>query len=373
MHRLIPAVCVLAGQLALGVEQSPAPSDATRQSINLEALSRLKGLDLEANPALKAVVLKVLEQVRGTPQFVELVRDFRIKGQDQALLEIALRDPAAPAGTAAIRQLVNDQRFDLLKSALGSTNAAGIAQGLGNTGDKAIVPLLEPVVADPGLDLTLRKQAVRALAKVAEGAGALLELASKQKLPDDLRLTTSSELNSVRWENLRAQAARVLPMPRSREPGPLPPITELLKLSGNPTNGAAVFRRETVGCLKCHQLNGEGVDFGPSLLEIGAKLAKQAIYESILDPSAGIAFGYEAWQFELKDGGEAYGLVVSETADEVAVKAVGGLVTRYQKGDIVKRTKQKLSIMPSGLEQAMSSQELVDLVEYLSSLKKAGR
>jgi putative heme-binding domain-containing protein len=221
--------------------------------------------------------------------------------------------------------------------------------------------------------LVLRKQAVRALARVQDGASALLELARNMKLPDDLKLIASSELNRVPWPDLRSEAAQLLPMPRSRESSPLPPIAELAGMKGDAVNGAAVFRRDTVGCIKCHQVNGEGIDFGPNLSEIGTKLAREAIYEAILDPSAGIAFGYEAWHLELKGGDEADGLVVSETADELALKAIGGVVTRYKKADIVRRTKQKLSIMPSGLEQTMSRQELVDLVEYLSSLKKAIR
>ena len=72
---------------------------------------------------------------------------------------------------------------------------------------------------------------------------------------------------------------------------------------------------------------------------------------------------------ELKNGDEAYGLIVSETADELAIKAVGGAVTRYKKADILQRQKQKVSIMPSGLQQAMTIQELVDLVEYLATLR----
>ena len=131
-----------------------------------------------------------------------------------------------------------------------------------------------------------------------------------------------------------------------------------------------MFRRETVGCFKCHQVKGQGIDFGPNLSEIGNKLAKEAIYESILDPSAGISFGYKAWQLEFKNGDDALGLITSETTDEVALKTVGGLVTRYKKADISRRTKQKLSIMPAGLEQTMSADDLVDLVEYLSSLRK---
>src|SRR5438094_8446468 len=143
-----------------------------------------------------------------------------------------------------------------------------------------------------------------------------------------------------------------------------------MKLKGDPDRGAEVFRRDTVGCIKCHQVKREGVDFGPNLSEIGTKLGKDALYESILDPSAGISFGYEAWQLEMKNGDEAYGLISSETEDEVVIKAVGGISTHYKKVDIAKRTKQKLSIMPAGLQQNMAAQELVDLVEYLASLKK---
>ena len=62
---------------------------------------------------------------------------------------------------------------------------------------------------------------------------------------------------------------------------------------------------------------------------------------------------------------------MSDTADEIAVKSQGGIVTRYKKSEVTKREQQKLSIMPAGLQQTMSPEELVDLVEYLASLKKA--
>src|SRR5205814_4500905 len=138
---------------------------------------------------------------------------------------------------------------------------------------------------------------------------------------------------------------------------PLPPISELVRLKGDPVKGAAVFRRDTTtACIKCDQINGEGIDFGPNLSEIGTKLGKDALYEAILDPSAGISFGFEAWQIALKDGNEAYGLIVSETADELTFKIAGGIVTRYPKGEIKSRAQQKLSIMPSGLQQTMSRQ-----------------
>jgi len=346
-----------------------------RTTVAIEALSRLKGIDLEANPAVKTAVLKVLDQIRGKPQFVELVRDFKIKDQDPALLEIAIQNPNNAAGVDAAKLILEHKQDALFENSLNGTNVASaikLAEVLGNAGENQIVPLLEPIVADLKRDVALRKQAVRSLAKNQEGASALLRLAKEDKLAPDLKFIASSELNHARWPGIKAEAAQLLPLPQGQNAQELPPVSEFVKMKGDPFKGAEVFRRENVACIKCHQVNGEGIDFGPALSEIGTKLGKDALYEAILDPSAGISFGYEAWQIELKNGDEAFGLVVSDTADEIAVKAQTGIVTRYKKSDIARKVQQKLSIMPTGLQQAMSTQDLVDLVEYLSSLKKTG-
>ena len=134
-----------------------------------------------------------------------------------------------------------------------------------------------------------------------------------------------------------------------------------------------IFRRPEVACISCHQVNGEGIDFGPKLSEIGTKLGKDALYDAILEPSAGISFGYEGWAFTLKNGDEFLGLLMSETEDELAVKIQGGLVNKYQKREVAQREVQKQSIMPEGLATNLTAQELVDLVEYLASLKKSTR
>jgi len=365
--------CHLCAWTFAAAEEGDKSSDPDRTAIALEALSRLKGIDLEAHPEVKTAVLNVLDQVRGTPQFVELVRDFKIKGQERSLLDIAVKNPNDSVGVEAMRLVLANQAFDLLRASLAAAAATNVAQALGNSGQKEIIPLLAPIVTDLSRHLALRKQAVRALVKLQDGAAALLKLANEQKLPDDLKVTAASELSGVRWPKLKAEAAQMLPPPLGLNAEPLPPISKLAHMKGDSVRGAEVFRRDTLACIKCHQVNGQGIDFGPNLSEIGAKLGKDALYESVLNPSAGISFGYEAWLIELKNGDEAYGLIASETADELAIKAVGGIVTHYKKSDIAKRAQEKLSIMPAGLQQTMSLQDLVDLVEYLSSLKKATR
>jgi putative heme-binding domain-containing protein len=261
----------------------------------------------------------------------------------------------------------------LLRATLAGTNAvaaAKVAEALGHTGQKEIVKLLLPVLADARRDAGLRRQCVRSLARTADGAMELLALARADKLADDVKFAASSELNGARWPQVKAEAARILPLPPGRDSAPLPPIAELVKLNGDATNGAVVYARQSPGCINCHVAQGQGTELGPNLTEIGSKLGKDAIFESVLDPSAGISFGYEAWNVTLKNGDDAYGLIASETADELSLKAVGGIITRLKKSDIASRQQSKLSIMPTGLQQGMTVQEFVDLVEFLSSLRK---
>ena len=159
-----------------------SPDQSERTAVVIEALSRLKGIDLEANPAVKTAVLKVLDQIRGKPQFVELVRDFKIKDQDPALLEIAIQNPNNAAGVDATKLILEHKQDALFESSLNGTNVASavkLAEVLGNAGENQIVPLLEPIVADPKRDVALRKQAVRNKKKNQEGASALLQVGRK--------------------------------------------------------------------------------------------------------------------------------------------------------------------------------------------------
>jgi putative heme-binding domain-containing protein len=362
----------LAGALILGVPTAlgAEPGAPPNTAIALEALSRLKGIDLAANPAVRAAVQKVLQQVRGRPEFLEIVRDFQLLDQDPGLVEVAAKNPRDSSGVEAARLVVEHGSLELLREAFRGTNALSLIEALGHARVKESVPLLEPIVTDAGRDLALRQEATRALAQVREGAVGLLTLARENKLPTELKPTATAELNAVRWPELKDEAARALPLPQPLQSHTLPMVAELIKRRGDAARGSEVFRREIVGCVRCHQVNGQGIDFGPNLSEIGSKLGPDALYQAILEPSAGISFGYEAWQLEMKNGDEVYGLVTSETGEEVVVKALGGIVSRYKKSAIARRTQQKISVMPSGLDQAMSVEDLVDLVEYLGSLKK---
>ena len=144
-------------------------------------------------------------------------------------------------------------------------------------------------------------------------------------------------------------------------------VSLLAEKTGDAAHGQEVFRTT---CVTCHQVGSEGINFGPALTEIGSKLPKLALYNSILYPDQGISFGFEGFRFQMKDGTEAIGLIVSETSDKVEIKYLATQQT-LNKSDIQTRMKLNNSLMPANLQSTMSEQDLVDLVEYLASLQSA--
>ena len=174
----------------------------------------------------------------------------------------------------------------------------------------------------------------------------------------------------MQYPALKADIDQYFPAPSGLGGKPLPPIAELAKLKGDIAKGRAIFERVESSCVTCHRVDDKGVDFGPGLAEIGTKLPKEAIFDSIINPNTGLSMGFETTQLTFKDGGVGMGIVRSETGDEVVLALPGGVSQKFAKNTIAKRDKLTTSMMPSGLNQALSQEDLVNLVEYLSSLKK---
>jgi putative heme-binding domain-containing protein len=113
----------------------------------------------------------------------------------------------------------------------------------------------------------------------------------------------------------------------------------------------------------------EGKAVGPELSEIGKKLSREAMFESILYPSAGISHSFETYTAELNDGNVVTGILVSQSTEAVEIKNAEGLSRRIPRSEIEQLVKQPISMMPADLYRNLTEEELVDLVEYLGTLK----
>jgi putative heme-binding domain-containing protein len=193
----------------------------------------------------------------------------------------------------------------------------------------------------------------------------LLNLVKAKKLPKDMLVVAAEALSTAYRKDIKNEALKYFQV---AAPGgkSLPPISELARLKGNAGLGQQVYK---TSCSTCHKIDNDGVSFGPALSKIGSKLTRDALLMSIIHPDAGISFGYEGYIFKLKDGNVNAGIVSSETADAVELLEVGGIKRKIQKSTIASRQEMENSLMPAGLHQSMTQQQLVDLVEYLYNKK----
>ncbi len=344
-----------------------ATSGKAADEIAREALARLKG---SKEPSIVRALGGALESAKGTPQFIELVRDFGAEGQAKGLLATGLKFSRDPLAADAVKLIFTDRDGEaLITEALAGPQSAEVIDLLGASGSGRAITRLMALVVNPESNADARKHAVQALARTQPGAEALVKLARENKFPEALKLTAASALRAVQYAKLSDDLATYFPLPSSQGGKALPPIASLAKLSGDPAKGKAVFARLESTCVTCHKIGDVGFDVGPGLSEIGGKLPKEALYEAILNPNAGISMGFETQQFTLKEGAVG-GIVRSETKDEILIVLPGGATQKVNPKEVVKREKLATSLMPAGLSAVLSQEDLVDLVEYLASLKK---
>lgn len=136
-----------------------------------------------------------------------------------------------------------------------------------------------------------------------------------------------------------------------------------LALKGDAANGRQIF---TATCAACHKRGAEGRDIGPDLLSV-VEHPPEKILGNILDPSADIQPGFNAYTCTLNSGEQIYGLLASESANSVILKLVDGTSRTVLRNQIATLQSQNLSLMPEGLETAISPQQMADLIAFLRS------
>jgi putative membrane-bound dehydrogenase-like protein len=237
-------------------------------------------------------------------------------------------------------------------------------------------------LGDERVELDLKKGKNLLLIKLQQGGGPSGLVAALAEQP---KVTVSYDLSAAAPEKgaaaapaAGAEATRQSLTPsglpekefKSKDGQTLPSLYELTKLPGDAKAGAAVFKNvQGANCVKCHQIGDEGQMIGPPLTVVGNKLSKPQLYEAILYPSAQILMEYETWVVRTKTGDVWSGLKVEDTPDHITIKDTDAKYHDVPKDQIDKLVKQTISLMPEGLNEAMTKQDLVNLVEYLSSRK----
>ncbi len=139
----------------------------------------------------------------------------------------------------------------------------------------------------------------------------------------------------------------------------------------DPARGEAVFRRSSLGCINCHAIGGAGGIVGPDLSAIGTSAQLDYLLESIVLPGKIIREGYNTAHVVTTSGKVVHGVVRRESPKELVLRDPlrDEIVLRI---DEIEEKSVGGSLMPDGLDRALTDGELVDLVRFLSELGKPG-
>ena len=345
---------------------------ARDDAIVVRAVQRMQGYDYKSDAKVKSAVLRHIDRSQGTPEYIGLVKRFRPDGIEDKLQKMLLADNRSAAVEAA--QLLCDlpEGPVRLRSSLKSKDvrqAAQVAEILGLLGNGRTHHILGDTASDEKQPYEVRRAAVAGLARNQGGEKALLALAESKKLIGDTRLLAGALLSRAKDANVKSKAAKILPQPAMKDQKPLAPLDQLAAMKGDVDAGLKLFRGKAT-CAKCHIVGEFGKEVGPNLSEIGSKLSREAMLTSILDPSAGISHNYEGYTVLTGDGNVIAGIKVSETDTEVIIRTAEAIDRRIPKDDVERLKKSEKSIMPENIHHEFDQQGLIDIVEYMLTLKK---
>ncbi|MPR34807.1 PVC-type heme-binding CxxCH protein [Salmonirosea aquatica] len=217
---------------------------------------------------------------------------------------------------------------------------------------------LKQKVTDKSLPEPQRIEAARSMADNASGGNMLIDLKSQGQLPGTIATVVSEQLFKNPDQNVRVMASQFF----ARQGKELK-MDFVARMKADVSHGKSVFE---TNCATCHRHGEQGADIGPDLTMIHQKFDKMTLLDAIVNPSASIVFGYEAYTVTTKKGETYFGFLLSD-GPTVVLKDAAGQRHAIKADQIKSREKLPTSLMPEPTSLGLDEQSLADLTGYLLS------
>lgn len=353
---------------------SLAPDLASRTEL-FEGLE--EGLARRTGVVLPGKLAAILDRFRDELPQTDL--KLRLRGGDEAALKEALK-------AIATSELLTSDRIELI-TILGELQSEGASGSLlARLSDRSIAVRRAALGAvarfsDPGIgnslasafqssmdDSTgLRPIAVRVMSSRLPWAQRLIQEIDALRI--DPELVTPDMLAQIRAfddAGLNADITRIWGRVRATAEDKQQQITDLKEVlvatAGDAERGKKLF---TERCAKCHRLFGEGGDVGPDLTGY-ERTNFDFLSLAIVDPSAAIREEYSQYQALTNDGQVIAGLLIDQTAQSIMLRTAEGQNVRLSLDQVDTFQASAVSLMPDGLLDNLSNQQLADIFRYLS-------
>jgi len=136
-------------------------------------------------------------------------------------------------------------------------------------------------------------------------------------------------------------------------------------LSGNEKRGETAFAARS--CIRCHAGNGR---LGPDLRGIVGRMSRDDLIRAIVDPNAEVSPAYYTRRYVTNSGKVYHGLVVYDSPASTLLQTGMDTNIRIAATDVAETSTSPVSLMPVGLLNGASNQEMADLYAYLKTLSR---
>jgi putative heme-binding domain-containing protein len=195
--------------------------------------------------------------------------------------------------------------------------------------------------------------------EIKDNAMATLSIREKAALRDILEAKPESSAPAFSLKPMQFQKAWMLAdLEDSLESG--------LKAGRDFTNGRNMFGAAT--CFACHRFNQEGGAVGPDLTSVAGKFSPRDLLDHTLNPNKEISDQYGSTVFTLKDGSVVIGRIANmkEATMMVSTNMMDpNNFTNVDSRQVVKTEESKVSMMPPGLLNMLTKEDVLDLLAYL--------
>ena len=135
---------------------------------------------------------------------------------------------------------------------------------------------------------------------------------------------------------------------------------------GDIVRGQAVFNSSETACLSCHTIGYDGGRIGPDLTRIGEIRERRDLLEAIVFPSASFVRSYEPI-VAVTNAESVNGVPIEESDTHLLLAVNADEQVRIPRADIEEVRPGTVSVMPSGLDEQLSTGQLADLLAFLEA------
>jgi putative heme-binding domain-containing protein len=216
----------------------------------------------------------------------------------------------------------------------------------------------------PGFTPLLKREVMPVLLSRPDRALTIVEAVKTGTiLRNELTPTQIAGLRAHRSPAVRTLAASVFEAPASADRRVvIDRYRPSLDLRGSAVRGATTFKAK---CAACHQPGSDGSAVGPAV-EALKVFGKEEVLTHLLDPNRTVDARYRLYQIDASDGASLVGIIQNESENSVTVRQPFGTAQTLPRSRIARLQALERSIMPDGLEEGLSLQDMADLLQFIA-------